>query len=242
MGGKGAPEKFIVNGKRLDGRKMDELRPLEIKAGVIPNADGSAYLKMGGTEVIVSVYGPREVFPRHITDPKKAVLGCLYDMVSFSTTDRNRPGPSRRSTEISKVIRDSLAPAIMLKKYPKTKIDIYIEIINANAGTRCAATTAASVALADAGIEMKDLVSSVAVGKIDGKLALDLFDDEDNFGQADVPLACLGNGEITLLQMDGDLTTDELKKAIEMGKKACAKIHEIQKKAIRDKYSREATK
>jgi len=243
MGGVGGPEKFIVNGKRLDGRKLDELRPLMIKAGVIPNADGSAYLKMGSTEVLVSVYGPREVFPKHLTDPNKAILGCLYDMVSFSTSDRNRPGPSRRSTEISKVIRESLLPAIFLEKYPRTKIDVYIEIINANAGTRCAATTAASVALADAGIEMKGLVSSVAVGKIDGKLALDLFDAEDNFGQADVPLAYISRtDELTLLQMDGDLTSDELKKAIEMGKKACVRIAETQKAAITERFGKEAKK
>jgi exosome complex component RRP41 len=243
MGGKGGPTKFIVNGKRLDGRKLDEIRPLTIKAGVIPGADGSAYLKQGETEVFVGVYGPKEVIPKHLSQPDKAVLSCLYDMISFSTTDRNRPGPSRRSTEISKVIRDSLTPAIFLEKYPRTKIDVYIEIINANAGTRCAAVTAASVALADAGIEMRDLVSSVAVGKIDGKLAVDLFDAEDNFGQADVPLAFINRtGEITLLQMDGDITPDELKKVIEMGKKACADIQKVQAKAIKERFKKEAKK
>ena len=122
MGGIGAPEKLIVNGKRLDGRKPDQLRDISIKAGVIPTADGSAELSIGDTRVIVSVHGPREAIPRHIARPDRAYLNCNYDMMAFSTSDRNRPGPSRRSTEISKVITDALAPAIMLEKSMGNKL------------------------------------------------------------------------------------------------------------------------
>jgi len=241
MGSKfGAPEKLIVNGKRLDGRKLNELRPITIKAGVIPNADGSAYIEQGETKIYCAVYGPREVLPRHLMNPDKAYLNCIYNMASFSTPERARPGPSRRSVEISKIITDALAPAIFLEKYPKTKIDVYIEITNANAGTRCAAICAAAVALADAGIEMKDLVASVASGKVDGQFALDLNEAEDNYGDSDMPLAMMPRtNEITLLQMDGELTKDEIKKFIEMNMKACAEIYELQKKALKEKYSTE---
>jgi len=233
----GAPDKLIVKGKRLDGRAPDELRPLKIKAGVVENADGSAALELGQTKVLAAVYGPREVFPKHLADPDKAYLDCIYDMMSFATAERNRPGPSRRSVEISKVVRDALAPAIFLEKYPKTKIDIYIEITNANAGTRTAAITAAAVALADAGIEMRDLVASVALGKADGQLIVDLFEPEDNFGEADVPIAIIPRtGEIALLQMDGDLTKEELKKLLEIGRKVCAEIYKKQKAALKEKY------
>jgi len=238
----GAPAKLIVNGKRLDGRALDEMRPLKIKAGVIPSADGSAYVELGETRILAAVYGPREVLPKHLADPDKAYLDCIYDMMSFATAERNRPGPSRRSVEISKVVKDALAPAIFLEKYPKTKIDIYIEVVNANAGTRTAAINAASVALADAGIEMRDLVASIALGKADGKLILDLFEPEDNFGEADVPIAIIPRtGEITLLQMDGDLSKDELKKILEMGKKACMQIYKKQKAALKQKFKVEAT-
>lgn len=234
----GAPEKLIVNKKRLDGRKLEELRPITIKAGVIPNADGSAYIEQGQTKILCAVYGPREVFPRYLAEPNKAYLECRYNMTAFSTPERARPGTSRRSVEISKIMADALAPAIFLEKYPKTKIDVYVEVTNANAGTRCAAITAAAVALADAGIEMRDLVSSVASGKIDGELALDLFEAEDNFGEADMPLAMMPRtSQITLLQMDGELTKDEIKQLTEMNIKACKKIYELQKAALREKYS-----
>lgn len=233
----GAPDKFIVKGKRLDGRTLDELRPIKIKAGVVKNAAGSASLELGETKCVVAVYGPREVIPRHLSQPDKAYVDVIYDMMTFATPERNRPGPSRRSTEISTVIKNALSSAIFLEKYPKTKIDIYIEVTNANAGTRTAALTAAAVALADAGIEMRDLVASVAVGKADGKLMLDLFELEDNFGQADVPIAFIPRtGEIVLLQMDGDMTKEELKTGLDMAKKSCMEIYKKQKAALKEKY------
>lgn len=241
MGSKfGAPEKLVVNGKRLDGRKLNEMRKMEIKIGVIPNADGSSMVTLGGTKVICSVYGPKEVLPRRNLDTEQAFLNCVYGMASFSTPERNRPGPSRRSTEISKVIADALAPAIFMEKYAGSEITIVMEIINANAGTRTAAINAASVALADAGIEMRDLVCSIASGKADGQLMLDLFEAEDNFGEVDMPIAILARTkEITLLQMDGILTKAESKKLVDMSIKACEEIYKLQKKALQEKYETE---
>lgn len=240
MGHAGAPEKLIVNNKRLDGRKFDELRPIKITAGIIPNADGSSLIEQGETKIMCAVYGPRECLPKHFSQPDKAFLHCIYNMISFSTPERARPGPSRRSVEISKIIADALAPAIFLERYPRTKIDVYMDVTNANAGTRCAAIVAASVALADAGIDMRDMVSAVASGKADGHLVLDMFQPEDNFGEADMPLAMMPRtGEITLLQMDGELTKDEVKKLTEMNIKACREIYEIQKAALREKYETE---
>ncbi len=239
--GKRGETKLIVNGKRLDGRKLNELRPISIKAGVIPEADGSAMVSFGETIAIAAVYGPKKVLPKHLEEPDRAYLNILYDMASFSTSERNRPGPSRRSREISKVIREALAPAILLEKYPQTNIDVFIEIINANAGTRTTAINAASVALADAGIEMRDMVASVAAGKIDGKVVIDLFQDEDNFGTADLPAAVIPRTkEITLLQLDGDLTKAEFKEMRKMVFDACKKISELQRNALKEKYKTES--
>ncbi len=240
MGGSG-DEILIVKGKRLDGRKLDEIRPVSVTAGVIPSADGSAEFRIGETVAVAAVYGPKKMIPRHLREDTKAYLNVIYNMVSFSTSERNRPGPSRRSREISKVIKDALSKTILLEKYPQAKIDVFIEIINANAGTRTAAINAASVALADAGIEMKDLVTSIAAGKINGKIALDLFQPEDNFGEADLPIAILPRtNEITLLQMDGDLTKKELKEAIALCKKGCQEIYKIQQKALITKFKKDA--
>lgn len=232
-----APEKLIENGIRLDGRKPDELRSIKIEVGVLNRADGSCYFEFGGNKVIAAVYGPREVHPRHMQKSTSAVVRYRYNMASFSVEERKRPGPDRRSIEVSKVSRESLEPVIFKEYFPRTAIDIFVEVLQADAGTRTAGINAASVALADAGIPLKSLVSACAVGKVDDTLVLDLNKEEDNYGQADLPIAMTPDGNITLLQMDGHLTGDEFKEALEMAKKGCLAIHDMQKSALLEKYS-----
>jgi exosome complex component RRP41 len=87
------------------------------------------------------------------------------------------------------VMRSALEPAVFLERYPRASIDVYIEVLEADGGTRCASINAAAVALVDAGIPMKDLVAACAVGKIEDKLVVDLGDYEDKKGQSDMPIA-----------------------------------------------------
>ena len=60
--------------KRIDGRKEDELRPIVMKAGIIEQADGSAFVKFGNTSAIAAVYGPKSLYPKHLQVPDKALL------------------------------------------------------------------------------------------------------------------------------------------------------------------------
>jgi exosome complex component RRP41 len=231
--------KLIKNGKRLDNRKNDELRPIKIEAGVLHRAEGSCYLEWGGNKVLAAVYGPREAVPRHTQNPLRAIVNARYNMAAFSVDDRKRPGPDRRSREISKVISEALENIILLEKFPRASIDVSIEILDAEAGTRCAGLTAAAVALVDAGIPMKDIPVACAAGKIDGEVVLDLGKEEDNFGDADLPIAIAPRtGEILLLQMDGHLTQKEFDKALDLAIKGCKTIAELQKKAILEKYQK----
>ena len=232
------PEKFIdENGLRLDGRQIDEIRPMKIDIGVISRADGSCYLEWGKNKILAAVYGPRELHPRRMQKADSVLIRYRYNMAAFSVEDRIRPGPSRRSIEISKVSREAFEPVVLTHLYPGAVIDVFAEVLQADAGTRTAAINATSVALADAGIPMKGLVSACAVGKVDGQLVLDLNKAEDNYGDADFPVAMTQDGEITLVQMDGDLTQDEFKQALEMCKEGCRQIMEIQKEALRSKFS-----
>lgn len=229
---------LIKDGKRLDGRGFDELRPIKIEVGVLKRADGSCYFELGGNKAIAAVYGPREMHPRHLQDAKTAVVTYRYNMAPFSVDERKRPGPDRRSVEISKVSREALDPVIMKEYYPKTAIDVYVELLQSDAGTRTAGINAASVALAAAGIPMRDLVSSVAVGKIDGEVVLDLNAVEDNYGEADMPVAMVARtNTVTMLQMDGRFTKEEFERGLELAMKACHTIYELQKTALIEKYS-----
>lgn len=226
------------DGKRLDGREYDELRDIKIEAGVLKRADGSAYIEWGKNKIMAAVYGPREMHPRHAQDPSKAVVRARYNMAAFSVPDRKRPGPDRRSVEISKIVSEALSEVVFVERFPRAVVDVFIEVLEASAGTRCAGLTVASVALADAGIPMSDMIASCAAGKIGDHVVLDLGKNEDNYGEADVPVGLVPkNDKITLLQMDGNLTKDEYNQAMELATNACKEIYEIQRDALNRKYS-----
>jgi exosome complex component RRP41 len=237
MGGTSTDIPLLVDGKRNDGRTIEQMRPVKIEAGVLERADGSAYVELGETHAIAAVYGPKEMHPRHALIPNKGVIKVRYSMLPFSVSDRKRPGPDRRSREIAKVTREAFESVVLLDQYPRSAIEIDINIMQADAGTRVVGLTAASVALADAGIAMTDLISSCAAGKIEDTVVLDLNGLEDNCGQADVPIAITGKGgEISLMQMDGLMTKEELNQAMDYAITGCKELHKAQVDALRRRY------
>src|SRR3989344_8282533 len=191
--------------KRFDGRKPDEPREMRAEVGVIKRADGSALFQIGDTIAIASVHGPRELHPKFLQNPEKGLLRCHYSMMPFSGSgERIRPGNNRRAQEISMVMTSALEPVVDLTAFPNAVVDVYVDLPQTDAGTRCAAISAASIALADAGIPMKDMVSSVAVGQVDGTIVADLMYNEEAYPAivSYVPVVMLHNTkEITLLQM-----------------------------------------
>ena len=229
---------LLKDGKRLDGRDFDELRPLSIEAGILKNADGSAYLKWGNNRVLAAVYGPKEATPKHFADPTKAIVKCRYAMAPFSSLeDHGRTGPNRRATEISKVAKEAFENVILLNEYPGGEIDIFMEILQSDGGTRAAGITAASVALANAGIHMKDLIYAVSAGRIGDHIVLDVNMLEDNYSDADMPMAVAPrNNDILLLQMDGGLTKQQYKEAVDMVIRAGKNIQEEQRAALKRCY------
>jgi len=231
------PKLIKENGLRHDGRRPNELRPIRMSVGILNKASGSALVEYGETKVLAAVHGPREIPQRHLLLPDRAVIRCRYHMLSFSTHERKSPVPTRREIELSKVIREALEPVVISETFPRTAIDVFIEIINADGGTRTAAVTAASLALADAGIPMKDLVVGVAVGKVDGVLVLDIDEEEDMFGEADMPVAIAPSlGIVTLLQLNGVLTREEFSEALRLALAGANLIYEKAREALRDRY------
>ena len=229
--------------KRNDGRKFDEPRPMKAEVGVIKNAVGSARFQIGKTIAYAAVYGPKDLFPKFLQNPSTAKLRCNYNMMAFSGSgERVRPGTNRRSKEISMVVEKAFEPVLDLTEFPKAVVDVYIELPQTDAGTRCAGICAASLALADAGFDMKDLVCAVSCGLVGDQVVIDLDKFEEDFegGAVDIPMAILPRtGEITLLQLDGEIKKEDLKKAISLAREACKKIYEVQKEALKAKYAKE---
>ncbi len=225
---------------RKDGRAFNSLRTIKMEVGVLNNADGSAYIECGKNKILVGVYGPKELYSKKHSKPDGAVLRCKYNMAPFSVLERKRPGPDRRSTEISKLISEAITPAIFLEKYPRSSIDISIEVLEAEGGTRCLGIVGASLALADAEIPMKDLISACAVGKVDNHIVVDLSEEEDQTGEADMPVAIMPRtGEITFLQMDGNLSVPEFEEALQLAFDGCYYINQLQQQTLLKKYGGE---
>jgi exosome complex component RRP41 len=231
------PKLIDENGLRADGRRPDELRKIRMEVGVLEKTDGSAYTEVGGTKIYAGVIGPREVHPKHLELPDRGIINCRYHMASFSVDERKPLGMTRREIELSKVIREALETVVFLEEFPRMMVDIFVEVIQADGGTRTAGITAASLALADAGIPMADLIAATAVGKVEGQLVLDINELEDKYGEADMPVAMAPNlNSIVLLQLNGRMTVEEMFKGLEMAQEAIKKIHSLQIEALKNKY------
>ena len=225
--------------KRKDGREFTEIRPMKASVGVVDSADGSATFETGGTKAMAVVRGPRTLHPQHMQNARTGILRVSYGMMPFSVWDRIRPGPSRRSEEISKVCEWALNSVVDLSEFPNTVVDVFIQIPQADAGTRAAGLNAAAMALAHAGIPMKEMISAIAVGKADKTLLVDVDYDEEAFhegeGATDIPMAVTSRKKnISLLQLDGKISPAELSECIEMGKKACDDILKVQMDALKN--------
>lgn len=226
-------------GNRPDGRAANELREMEAKVGIIKRADGSAMFRIGKTIALAAVYGPRELHPKFLQNPEKGVLRCHYNMLAFSGSgERVKPGPTRRSRELGLIIEKALTPVLSLDQYPNAVIDVFVELLQTDSGTRCAGVCAASLALADAGIPMKDLVSAVSVGIVNGNVVADLTKEEEDLdGAVDIPVGVLPRtGAYSLLQMDGEISKEQLREALELGKKVCLDVFKVQQKALKESY------
>ncbi len=226
--------------KRVDGRGFEDLRKIEAKVGVVPRADGSAMFAIGNTRAIAAVYGPRELHPKFLQDPTQGRLRCHYNMMPFSGHgDRVRPGGGRRAKEISMVMQNALLPVLNLSDCPNAVVDVFVELPETDAGTRCAAITAAAMALADAGLLMKDLVAALSIGIIEDRILADIDGCEDcELGAVDIPIAYIPSmDKISLLQLDGELTREQLKTVLTLGREKCKELYAVQKQALKAKYA-----
>ena len=126
----------------------------------------------------------------------------------------------------------------MIDEFAGQVVDVHIDVLQANASTRCAGINAAAMALAQAGIPMKSLVSSVSIGKLDKQLVTDLIKAEEDWeegeGPTDIPITLTGDGKISHIQLDGKISTKQLREAVELAKGAYQQIHDAQEKALKE--------
>lgn len=223
-------------GLRLDGRRAGELRRIRCRLGVFSQPDGSAYLEQGNTKVLAAVYGPHQANAKK-SSHEEVVVNCQYSMATFSTGERkNRPRGDRKSQEMTIHLQQTLSAAIMTELYPRSQIDVYIEVLQSDGGNYCAAINAATLALVDAGISLKEYVCACTASLANENIPLmDVSHLEEMSGGPTLTVAALPiSGRIAFMEMSQRFHLDSLPKVLETATEGCKEILSILDRAVRE--------
>ncbi|EDV28699.1 Exosome complex component RRP41 [Trichoplax sp. H2] len=222
-------------GLRIDGRRPEEIRRFNCRLGVLSRADGSAYLEQGNTKALASINGPHQAGDKAKIKHDRVHINFQYSMATFSTNERrNRPKGDKRSIDISQLMREIFQSAILTDLYPKSQIDIHVQILQADGGNYSACINAATLALMDAGVPMKDFICSCTASLVDSKTIIDVNNSEElHFSNPLLTLAILPTSEeIILCQMKSRLHADHLEDILKAGIKGCKDIYEIMHREV----------
>ncbi len=235
---------------RKDNRDFDQLRDVKIIPHVLPHAEGSAEITMGGTRVICSASVDMAV-PKWIHKPGMGWVTAEYGMLPRSTQQRMRRSKtttSGRVQEISRLIGRSLRASIDLKKLGERQIHLDCDVIQADGGTRVAAITGGFVALALAvqylvkEVEIQQLpltryVSAISLGIYKGAILLDLACEEDQQAETDMNIVLSSKGELIEIQGTAErkpFTRVELNQMLDVAQPAVQILFKAQEKIIGD--------
>ncbi|KAL4234506.1 Nuclear receptor coactivator 7 [Mactra antiquata] len=219
---------------RKDGRKCDQVRPIFLKTGVVSKAQGSAYLEQDGTKVICAVYGPRAVIKKEEFS-MKGQLRCDFKYTTFSCKYRRQYQQDNEEKDYSVQLLEALEPAVLLHKFPKAQVNIYVTVLQNDGSALAASITCSSVALCDAGIEMYDLVTGCSTRLAGDRLLLDPCKHEEysskehsevNNGSVTVGLMPSLN-QISAVTSSGEIQFEHLKKAINKCSEICVQLYPV---------------
>jgi len=189
------------------------------------------------------VFGPHEADTRGAAKDDRAIIKCEYSMAAFSTGERRKRGKGdRRSAELSRVIRAALEQTVLCELMPRAQIDVYVQVLQADGGTRCAAINAAVLALADAGVPLRDLAGACAAGYLEGTPLLDMNYAEDAGGGPDVAVALHPHsGALVLAQMDNRLPIDQFEAVLGLAQDGCRAVSGFMREQLLAHTARLAT-
>ncbi|KAL5021551.1 hypothetical protein ScPMuIL_000706 [Solemya velum] len=227
-------------GFRIDGRRPHELRKIQCRLGIFKQADGSAYIEQGNTKVLAAVYGPHEIRgSRGKALHDKVLVNCQYSMATFSTGERKRrPRGDRKSQEMTMHLKQTFDAAIQTALYPRSQIDIFVEVLQSDGGNYCASVNAATLAVIDAGIPMKDYVCACSASFVSDTPIVDISYLEESSGGPELIVATLPKSEqIVFLEQNSRLHEDNLSKVLDLAVKGTKDVHHVLDQAVREHVS-----
>ncbi|WP_417260485.1 polyribonucleotide nucleotidyltransferase [Celeribacter sp.] len=219
----------VKEGKRIDGRALDEIRPIVSETGILPRTHGSALFTRGETQGLVVTTlgtGDDEQMIDALTGTYKSNFMLHYNFPPYSVGEVGRvSGPGRREIGHGKLAWRALQAVLPAPTdFPYT-IRVVSEITESNGSSSMASVCGGSLSMMDAGVPLKSAVAGVAMGLIledDGEYAIlsDILGDEDHLGDMDFKVAGTESG-ITSLQMDikvAGITPEIMGKALAQAK------------------------
>uniref|UniRef100_A0A7S1G3R3 Uncharacterized protein n=1 Tax=Bicosoecida sp. CB-2014 TaxID=1486930 RepID=A0A7S1G3R3_9STRA len=223
-------------GLRVDGRRPAEVRKLRCRMGLFGRADGSAYLEQGNTKAVAVVYGPKQITRRADALHDRASVNCEFSTAPFAGSERKKVRASdRRAAEASLMLKQTFEGVIQRHLYPRSQIDIFVQVLQADGGERAAAINVATLALIDAGIAMDDFVVACTAGFLDDTALLDLNSVETGPGGPRVEVAMVPQtGKLTAVQMESRLPVDHFEAVLELALSGCRHIFDVLQAAVRE--------
>jgi len=230
-------------GYRQDGRRANEPRLVKCRLGVYRQADGSAFLAQGLTKVLAAVYGPHEVSrsrraQRTLHD--RAYINCQFSAATFSQAERKlRPRGDRKSQEMQLQLQKTFEAAIVTATFPRSQIDIFVEVLQSDGGTLPACINAATLALIDAGVPLKDFVCACSVSVQGDTPLVDVTYAEESHGGGgggpQLSMAVLPSTEqVVLLEQHRRLHVSQLQLATHAAMAACVQLGHTLRAHVRD--------
>jgi ribonuclease PH len=230
---------------REDGRRTDELRPLELKVDFLDNPQGSALISVGKTRVLCTA-SIEEGVPRWLKGSRRGWMTAEYGLLPASTGERTSREASSgrqkgRTVEIQRLIGRSLRAVTDLEALGERTLWLDCDVLQADGGTRCAAISGAYVAARRAldklglGRVLTDGVAAVSVGIVNGKALLDLDYSEDSSAEVDVNVVMSGDGRLIEVQATAEgerFSRDQLDEMLDLAESGIAQIMDAQREAV----------
>lgn len=219
---------------REDGRRWDELRPIYMRVGMLSTATGSGYYEGGGTKIFCAVHGPRPSASNYTID---GTMHCDVRWAQFCGREGAAGGQSggmgEEERELSSSLQRSLACVVRLENYPKSRIDVSAFVLEDGGGAFAAVLTAASLALADAGVEMTDMMAGSTVSVIGKQLVVDPSAKEEGVANGTVRVGFASQrAKITDLMQSGEVDVEQFGEAIKVCCAASAQICGLMKECV----------
>lgn len=231
-------ELLNTGGFRVDGRKQYELRSIAIQLGGSQDtaADGSAQITQGLTIVSATVFGPREARTGGNALHDRASVNVEVSLAPWGSMERRRRNRGdRRLVEFASSIKSTFEPVIHTHLYPRSQIDIFVQVHQQDGGVLPAAINASTLALLDAGIAMQDFVASVSCGIHSTSAMLDLSNTEEQ----DLPHVTVAvlprTKQVTLASLETRLHVERFEQIFTLAIEATAVLHNEMELAVRDR-------